>query len=150
MEKIARSCREGGVVRRVENHGLSQHRRWLGSSGEAGWWLRLRGLQARASHFPPVSGLACCPRPHRSFLLREAQPAPVLSPSPPFPTLSFLHPARPGRSRMNPRLASLLTEHSSMLSVPLSIRPGWPTSHAWALFGILGCPTASPHHSFDK
>ena len=96
MEKIARSCREGGVVRRVENHGLSQHRRWLGSSGEAGWWLRLRGLQARASHFPPVSGLACCPRPHRSFLLREAQPTPVLSPSPPFPTLSFLHPARPG------------------------------------------------------
>lgn len=74
MEKIARSCREGGVVRRVENHGLSQHRRWLGSSGEAGWWLRLRGLQARASHFPPRlrSSLLSPPTP---VLLAPGSPA---------------------------------------------------------------------------
>ena len=150
MEKIALSCREGGVMRRVENHGPSQHRRWPGSSGEAGWWLRLGGLQARGSHFPTVSGLACCPRPHRSFLLRKSS----------MPLYSHHHPrSRPSHfctlhgqawSGMNPRLASLLTEHGSMLSVPVSIRPGWPSSLVWALFGILGCPTASPHHSFDK
>ena len=109
------------------------------------WLVALaRGTPSQGLPLPPVSGLTCCPRPHQSFLLWEAQPAPVFSPSPPFPTLSCtLH--GQARSRMNPRLASLLIENGSMLSMPGW--PGWPSSPARALVGILGRPTAYPHHS---